>query len=69
MDKTGTRRKKSWIVNVKRFLFGDVAGLSSKETKVNARIAPDYEVDEDGLLLYSLDLPRNPEIAKSRFVW
>ncbi|KAE8982055.1 hypothetical protein PR002_g23640 [Phytophthora rubi] len=44
--------EEKWIVNLKKFILGDVQGLTSAEAKSCAKIAEDYEVDEAGLLFY-----------------
>ena len=36
----------SWIANLKEFLIGDITNWSIEESKLCARIALDYEVDE-----------------------
>ena len=41
-----------WIRNLKLYLTGDPAQLSAAEAKITACIAPDYDVDESGLLFF-----------------
>ena len=41
-----------WIRNLKLYLTGDPAQLSAAEAKIAACIAPDYNVDESGLLFF-----------------
>lgn len=41
-----------WIANLKKYLDGDLAGLSAEESKACAKIADVYEVDENGLLYF-----------------
>ena len=41
-----------WIINLKKYLIGDVSTLSSEEAKACAKIAADYEVDENNLLFF-----------------
>ena len=41
-----------WIENLKTYLVGDVKELSCDEAKSCARIAKDYEVDENNLLFF-----------------
>ncbi|KAE8969380.1 hypothetical protein PR001_g27514 [Phytophthora rubi] len=44
--------EEKWIVDLKKFILGDVQDLTSAEAKSCAKIAEDYEVDEAGLLFY-----------------
>ena len=41
-----------WIVNLKKYLVGDVSNLSLEEAKTCAKIAPDYEIGENDLLFF-----------------
>ena len=41
-----------WIASLKTNLIGDVAKLKAEEAKICSRLAPDYEVDQSGLLLF-----------------
>ena len=41
-----------WISTLKIYLGGDVAKLKAAKAKVCALIAPDYEVDQRGLLFF-----------------
>ena len=49
------QEEEKWIANLTEFLIGDITKLSVEETKLCARIASEYEVDESGLLFYALD--------------
>ena len=53
------------IADLKTYLIGDVATLSAEELKVSAVIAPDYEVDRSGLLLFC---PRSANRSDDRVV-
>ena len=44
--------EESWIPNLKIYLTGDVPTITSADAKLCALIAPDYEFDQDGLLLF-----------------
>ena len=44
--------EKNWISSLKIYLVGDETRLSATEAKVCTLIAPDYEVDQSGLLLF-----------------
>ncbi|KAE8986765.1 hypothetical protein PR001_g19397 [Phytophthora rubi] len=44
--------EEKWVVDLKKFILGDVQSLTSAETKSCAKVAEDYEVDEAGLLFY-----------------
>ena len=46
--------EKVWIHNIKLYLTKDPTTFSAKEMKTTAQIAPDYEVDQDGLLFFCL---------------
>ena len=48
---------------MKIYLVGDVAKLSAAEAKVCTLIAPDYEVDQSGLLFFC---PRSATEAEDR---
>ena len=41
-----------WIVNLKKYLSGDVSNLDAGEVKVCAKLAPEYEIDENDLLFF-----------------
>ena len=43
--------EESWIFNLKIYLTGDVSTIASADAKLCDLIAPDYEVDQDELLL------------------
>ena len=55
--------EENWISSLKTYLVGDVAKLSAAEVKVCALIAPDYEVDQSGLLFFC---PRSATEAEDR---
>uniref|UniRef100_A0AAV1UK23 Integrase catalytic domain-containing protein n=1 Tax=Peronospora matthiolae TaxID=2874970 RepID=A0AAV1UK23_9STRA len=44
--------EESWISSLKTYLVGDMAKLSADEAKMCPLIAPDYEVDQSGLLFF-----------------
>ncbi|GMF23837.1 unnamed protein product [Phytophthora fragariaefolia] len=44
--------EEKWIADLKTYLRGDLADLVAEEAKVCSKIATDYEVDDDELLLY-----------------
>ena len=44
--------EESWGFNLKIYLTGDVSTIASADAKSCALIAPDYEVDQDELLLF-----------------
>ncbi|GMF48428.1 unnamed protein product [Phytophthora fragariaefolia] len=44
--------EEKWIVDLKKYLTGDVRELTSTEAKSCAKIAEGYEIDEVGLLFY-----------------
>ena len=46
------QEEKLWIVNLKKYLVGDVSNLSSDEAKTCAKISPDYEIGENDLLFF-----------------
>ena len=46
------QEEESWIFNLKKDMIGDVTKLTAEEAKMCARLAPDYEVDQSGLLLF-----------------
>ncbi|GMF25338.1 unnamed protein product [Phytophthora fragariaefolia] len=53
MERIGRAQdEEKWIVDLKKYLTGDVRKLTSTEAKSCAKIAEDYEVDEAGLLFY-----------------
>ena len=41
-----------WIINLKKYLKGDVLNLSAEEAKLCGRLADRYEVDEENLLFF-----------------
>uniref|UniRef100_A0AAV1TGP4 RNase H type-1 domain-containing protein n=1 Tax=Peronospora matthiolae TaxID=2874970 RepID=A0AAV1TGP4_9STRA len=41
-----------WIVNLKTYLSGDVSNLDAVEVKMCAKLAPEYEIDENNLLFF-----------------
>uniref|UniRef100_A0AAV1TTL0 RNase H type-1 domain-containing protein n=1 Tax=Peronospora matthiolae TaxID=2874970 RepID=A0AAV1TTL0_9STRA len=41
-----------WIVNLKTYLSGDVLNLDAVEVKMCAKLAPEYEIDENNLLFF-----------------
>ena len=55
--------EEGWISDLKIYLVGDVARLKAEEAKSCAMIAPDYEVDQSGLLFYC---PRSVEKSGDR---
>ena len=42
----------SWIVELKAYLKGDLCGLSAESAQSCSKMARDYEVSEEGLLVY-----------------
>ena len=60
---TQAQEEESWIVNLKDYLVGDLTQLNAEDAKSCARIAPDYEVDENGLLFFS---PRSSKGSDDR---
>ena len=50
-----------WIASLKTYLIGDVAKLKAEEAKICGRLAPDYEVDQSGLLLFCPRSTAKPE--------
>ncbi|KAE8904900.1 hypothetical protein PF003_g10849 [Phytophthora fragariae] len=53
MERIGrAQNEEKSIVDLKKYLLGDVQDLTSAEAKSCAKIAEDYEVDEAGLLFY-----------------
>ena len=56
-----------WIYNIKLYLAVDLTTLSVAEMKTTDLIAPDYEVDQDGLLLFfSRSTPADNRIGMMR---
>ncbi|OWY95524.1 reverse transcriptase [Phytophthora megakarya] len=45
--------EEKWIVDLKKYLDGEVGALTAEEAKVCSKIAANYEVDENGLLFFS----------------
>ena len=41
-----------WIVNQKKYMNGDISSLDAEEEKVCAKLAPEYEIDENDLLFF-----------------
>ena len=41
-----------YIVNLKKYLNGDISSLNAGEVKVCAKLAPEYETDENDLLFF-----------------
>ena len=58
-----SKDEEKWISSLKIYLIGDVSRLSATEAKICAVIAPDYEVDQTGLLFYC---PRSATESKDR---
>ena len=60
--------EENWIFSLKIYLVGDVARLSAAEAKVCALVAPDYEVDQSGLLFFcprsATELEDRTELAR-----
>ncbi|KAE8973819.1 hypothetical protein PR002_g26084 [Phytophthora rubi] len=52
-----------WIVNLKKYLRGDVVDLSRREVKNCQKLAPQHEEGESGLLYYQ---SRNDDSAEGR---
>ncbi|GMF16338.1 unnamed protein product [Phytophthora fragariaefolia] len=53
MERIGRAQdEEKWIVDLKKYLTGDVHELTSTEAKSCAKIAERYEIDEVGLLFY-----------------
>ena len=50
-----------WIVNLKKYLSGDVSNLDAGEVKVCAKLAPEYEIDESDLLFFCPTAKRESE--------
>ena len=46
------QEEENWIADLKTYLIGDVNKLKAAELKSSALIAPDYEVDQSGLLFF-----------------
>ncbi|OWY94044.1 reverse transcriptase, partial [Phytophthora megakarya] len=57
------QEEEAWIANLKKFLDGDISGLSRREAKNCPKIAEQYEVGESGLLYYHV---RGSEAAENR---
>ena len=55
--------EENWISDLKAYLIGDIAMLNAREAKRCSLIAPDYEVDQDGL---SFSCPRAAAKSKDR---
>ncbi|GMF40035.1 unnamed protein product [Phytophthora fragariaefolia] len=53
MERIGRAQdEETWIVDLKKYMTGDVHELTSTEAKLCAKIAEGYEIDEVGLLFY-----------------
>ncbi|GMF25375.1 unnamed protein product [Phytophthora fragariaefolia] len=53
MERIGrSQDEEKWIVDLKKYLTGDVRELTKTEAKSCAKIAEDYEIDDVGLLFY-----------------
>ena len=63
------QEEESWIANLKKYLVGDLTQLNAEDAKSCARIAPDYEVDENGLLFSAPDPLRDRTIVWRWSVW
>uniref|UniRef100_A0AAV1UR94 Reverse transcriptase n=1 Tax=Peronospora matthiolae TaxID=2874970 RepID=A0AAV1UR94_9STRA len=50
-----------WIVNLKTYLSGDVSNLDAVEVKMCAKLAPEYEIDENNLLFFCPTAKRESE--------
>ena len=57
------QEEESWIANLKEYIVGDLTHINAEDAKLCARIAPDYEVDENGLLFFS---PRSAKESDDR---
>ena len=57
------QEEEKWIDNLKEFRIGDITDWSSEESKLCARIASEYVVEESGLLFFC---PRSMENPDSR---
>ena len=55
--------EENWISSLKIYLVGDVAKFSAAEDKVCTLIAPDYKLDQSGLLFFC---PRSATKAEDR---
>ena len=55
--------EESWISNLKIYMTGKVSTITSADAKSCALIAPDYEVDQNGLLLFC---PRSASKSEDR---
>ena len=58
-----------WISNLKIKLTGDVSTITSADAKSCDSIAPDYEVDQNDLLLFVPDQPQIQKNAQRWFGW
>ena len=64
------QEEEKWIANLKEFRIGDITDWSSEESKLCARIASEYVVEESGLLFFvALDQWKIHTVAWSWFVW
>uniref|UniRef100_H3H9E8 Integrase catalytic domain-containing protein n=1 Tax=Phytophthora ramorum TaxID=164328 RepID=H3H9E8_PHYRM len=55
------QNEEKWIGDLKAYLRGDVADLSSKDARLCAKIAGDYDVGEGDLLFYCGNMTRTDE--------
>uniref|UniRef100_H3H554 Uncharacterized protein n=1 Tax=Phytophthora ramorum TaxID=164328 RepID=H3H554_PHYRM len=55
------QNEEKWIGDLKAYLRGDVADLSSKDARLCAKIAGDYDVGEGDLLFYCGNITRTDE--------
>uniref|UniRef100_A0AAV1V9A4 Integrase zinc-binding domain-containing protein n=1 Tax=Peronospora matthiolae TaxID=2874970 RepID=A0AAV1V9A4_9STRA len=49
------------IVILKKYLNGDVSSLDAGEGKMCAKLAPEYEIDENDLIFFCFTAKREPE--------
>jgi len=65
------QNEEKWITDLKTYLRGDVLEMPTRDAKFCSRIANDYEVDENGLLLYcppaaQVDEERGSRLGRAR---
>ena len=46
------QEEESWIMELKAYLKGDLGGLSAESAQSCSKMARDYEISEEGLLVY-----------------
>ena len=46
------QEEESWIMELKAYLKGDLGGLSAESAQSCSKMARDYEISEEGLLMY-----------------